>query len=187
MRSIIRPAALLAALTLSALPATAQQAGGIAADLLRDIDQAQKKLLALAGAMSDSAWNWRPASGVRSTGEVFQHIAADNYLIPGAMGAAVPAETGIKPDDYTTAQKYESRKIDRAAAIADLEKSFAFLRQALTGTAVEAMDEKVTVFGQSFTRQQMWIMGTTHLHEHLGQLIAYARSNGIVPPWSRAG
>ena len=75
--------------------------------------------------------------------------------------------------------------MDRATAMAEMEQSFAFLRKAMTDTPAAAMGENVSVFGQTFTRQYMWILATTHLHEHLGQLIAYARSNNVVPPWSR--
>jgi hypothetical protein len=112
-------------------------------------------------------------------------VTADNYLIPGVLGTAPPASTGIKPADYSTAQAFETRKIDRATVIAELEQSFAHLKKALTATSAAAMSETVSAFGQSYTRQQLWIGATTHLHEHLGQAIAYARSNGVVPPWSR--
>jgi hypothetical protein len=135
--------------------------------------------------MPESGWNWRPGTGVRSTGEVVQHIAADNWFIPASLGTAAPAASGIKTGDYASVQAYEGRKMDRATVMAEMEQSFAFLRKAMTDTPAAKMNENVSVFGQTFTRQQMWILATTHLHEHLGQLIAYARSNNVVPPWSR--
>jgi uncharacterized damage-inducible protein DinB len=57
----------------------------------------------------------------------------------------------------------------------------------MEGTAAAKLTEKVDLFGSSYTVQQLWVLTTTHLHEHLGQAIAYARSNGVVPPWSRGG
>jgi hypothetical protein len=54
--------------------------------------------------------------------------------------------------------------------------------QATTG---DWQSKQVSMFGQSFTGQQAWLLATVHLHEHLGQGIAYARVNGIVPPWSK--
>ncbi|HEX9893448.1 MAG TPA: DinB family protein [Gemmatimonadales bacterium] len=186
MGSLIRAAATGAAcLALAAVPAAAQQPTGVMADLLTDLKEAQDKIVGLAKAMPESGWTWRPGAGVRSTGEVVQHLAADNYLIPAVFGAAPPATTGIKAEDYKTVQAYETRKIDRAAAIAELEASFAHLRKTMMDTPASALGEKINAFGQSYTKQQMWVLATTHVHEHLGQLIAYARSNNVVPPWSR--
>jgi len=188
-------AALLAATT---SPAAAQQpttAGAsstsvpasLTADLLTDVGQVEKKFMGLARAIPADKYNWRPAQGVRSIGEVLLHVAADNYLMPAALGHAADPATGIKGDDYKTAQAYERRQLDRDATIAELEKSFAHLRKTLSATPAARLGQPVSMFGQTFTVQQTWIMATTHLHEHLGQFIAYARSNGIAPPWSQGG
>ena len=189
MRSPVRFTLLQAAVALAcALPAAAQaapQAGSLTADLLADINDVQKKFVDLANAIPADKYEWRPGTGVRSVHEVVMHVAADNYLIPAALGFTPDPATGIKGDDYKTAMAFEQRKMSRDAAIAELEKSFAFLKQSLQGTATTRMGEQVKLFGQPFTMQRAWILGTTHLHEHLGQLIAYARSNSVKPPWSR--
>jgi uncharacterized damage-inducible protein DinB len=75
--------------------------------------------------------------------------------------------------------------VSRDEVIADLERSLAHLKQAMQQTTPAELDKSLTVFGTTTTRQGFWILATTHLHEHLGQAIAYARSNGVVPPWSR--
>ena len=186
MRSFTRTASLAAVLlgavvTLSA----AQEQNPVMTDLLRDVSQVEEKLLGLARAMSAEQYSWRPGEGVRSVGEVFQHVAADNYLLPAFVGAAPPAATGIKSDDYATVQAYETREADRATIIADLEASFAHLKQAMSATPAAKMGDNVSLFGREVTTQQMWVLTTTHLHEHLGQSIAYARTNGVKPPWSR--
>lgn len=177
----------LAALALAAQAGTAQaqQASGVMADLLADIKEVEEKLVGLAKAMPEASWNWRPGAGVRSVGEVFQHVAADNYLLPAMVGTPPPAATGINATDYKTVQAYESRKADRAAAIADLEASFAHLKKAMEATPAGKLGDEVAFFGQKSTLQKTWILTTTHLHEHLGQAIAYARSNNVTPPWSR--
>jgi len=191
MRTHIRPARPIltvgALLALMAGPGVAQQPAGLMADLLRDVSEVQEKLVGLANAMPEANYGWRPGQGVRSVGEVFQHVAADNYLIPALLGTAPPASTGIKADNYKTVQDYETRKADRAAIIADLEKSFAHLKKTMGETPAAKLGDEASFFGQKMTLQQAWILATTHLHEHLGQAIAYARSNGIVPPWSRSG
>jgi uncharacterized damage-inducible protein DinB len=157
----------------------------VLADLSSDVSQVQDKLVSLAKAMPAAKYGWRPGQGVRSVGEVFQHVAADNYLIPAILGAPAPDSTGIKAEDYKTVQAYETRKIDRDAVIRDLETSFAHVKKAMSDTPAARLTETVNMFGQTFTRQQAWILAATHLHEHLGQSIAYARSNGVVPPWSQ--
>jgi uncharacterized damage-inducible protein DinB len=173
---------------LTAVPSAAVQSqspNAVIADLLADVADAEQKLVGLARAMPPESYGWRPAAGVRSVGEVFQHLAADNYLIPAFAGTAPPAATGIQAESYATVQAYETRSVDRAAIIADLEQSFAHLRAAMEATASRNPADAVTLFGRTRTLQQLWILATTHLHEHLGQAIAYARSNGVTPPWSR--
>ena len=176
----------LAVFTLGA-PATAhaQAPSGLMADLLKDLSGVEKKVIDLARMLPEGAWTWRPGdqAGVRSTGEVFQHIAADNYLLPVLGGAQAPAETGITKD-YKTVQAFEKKTMTRQAVIAELEKSFAFLRTSMSASDSK-LDASIDMFGQQRSTRGLWIATLTHLHEHLGQLIAYARSNKVVPPWSK--
>lgn len=186
MRTFIRTAGLVAALLTSvASVAAAQEQASVMADLLFDLSQVEEKLMGLARAMPEESYDWRPGDGVRSVGEVFQHVAADNYLMPAFGGIPAPAATGIKPEDYQTAVAYETRDVGREAIIADLETSFAHLKQAMSDVPESTLGEDVSLFGRTFTVQQVWVLTVTHLHEHLGQAIAYARTNGVTPPWSR--
>jgi uncharacterized damage-inducible protein DinB len=185
MRLSVRATMLSTTLALAtALPALAQAPGSITADLLSDVSQAEQKIVGLAKAIPADKYDWRPGDGVRSVGEVFLHVAADNYLMPAALGTPADPSTGIKGDDYMTAAAFEKRKLDKAATVAELEKSFAHLKKALSATPASKLGDTVKMFGQTFTAQRTWVMATTHLHEHLGQLIAYARTNGVKPPWS---
>jgi uncharacterized damage-inducible protein DinB len=185
MRSSLRIALpSLAMLTAVALSAEAQHASTVTADLRADVEEAEKKFLDLARAIPEEKYSWRPAAGIRSIGEVVLHVAADNYLIPAVIGFQADAATGIKGDDYRTALTFEKRTMNKASAIAELEKSFTHLKKALSDTPGARLNQPVSMFGANTTTQKAWIMATTHLHEHLGQLIAYARSNGVAPPWS---
>ncbi len=170
-----------AALTVSL---TAQTREGVMGDLLKDVADVEKKVMDLAKAIPESAYGWRPGEGVRSTGEVFQHIAADNYFLPALLDMAAPTETGITKD-YKTAAAFEKRALNKAGVIAELEKSFAFLRTSMTSTTDAQLNTAMDVFGQKSTTRGLWISTVTHLHEHLGQVIAYARSNKVTPPWSK--
>lgn len=184
MHQMIRLFALTAALLTLSVSAGAQTREGLMGDLLKDIDQVEKKVVGLATAMPDAAWAWRPGTGVRSTAEVFMHVAADNYFLPVLMGVAAPADTGITKE-YTTVAAFEKKTMSRDATIAELEKSFAFLKKSLSDIPDAKLGEPLEFFGQKSTYRGLSVTTATHLHEHLGQLIAYARSNNVTPPWSK--
>ncbi len=161
------------------------QTAPVVVDLMKDIDGVEKKFVALAKATPPEKLAWRPAAGVRSMGEVLLHVASDNYLLPAGFGVAIPASTNIKADDFKTLTTYEKRALTREQIVTELESSFAHLKNAMTKTTAADLTKPVSMFGMNSNAQSMWILTATHLHEHLGQSIAYARMNGIVPPWSK--
>jgi uncharacterized damage-inducible protein DinB len=167
------------------LTASAQKRAGLMGDLLADIDDVKSKIVGLAKAMPESTYAWRPMPGVRSVGEAFTHVAADNYFMPAALGIVAPAATGISGTDYKTVEAYEKKTRTRAEIIAEVEQSFAFLEKAMNDTPDAKLDTTMKMFGRESSIRSTWVMTVTHLHEHLGQLIAYARSNKVVPPWSK--
>jgi uncharacterized damage-inducible protein DinB len=167
------------------LPAQAQTPAGLTGDLLTATSEVEQKLAGLANALSESQYAWRPGEGVRSVGEVLLHVAADNYFLPAVLGVAAPAATKITASDYAAVQAYERQKLDRAATIAELTASFDHLKRAMAQVPESRMNEPLNVFGKTYTVRSFLLLATTHLHEHLGQMIAYARSNGVKPPWSR--
>jgi uncharacterized damage-inducible protein DinB len=185
MRPAIRVTAVAAALLAFTLPLRAQGRTGLMGDLLKDISEVETKVVGLAKTMPASAYDWRPAKGVRSTGEVLLHIASDNYFLPALMGTVPPAESGISAKDYKTTVAFEKRSLNRDQIIAEVEKSFAFLKNAMNAVPDDKLDAALDVFGQKSTNRGLWVTTATHLHEHLGQLIAYARSNTVTPPWSK--
>lgn len=179
----MRTRALLVLLSSIALAAPAS-GQGLMADMHRDVGDAQKKFIDLATAIPESAYGWRPP-GARSIGEVLLHIASDNYFLPIAMGTPAPATTGISGTDFKTLETFEKRKLSKAQIISELDASYKHLHGAMNLTTDSNLTESIKFFGQDFTRQRAMLATVTHMHEHLGQLIAYARSNNIAPPWSR--
>lgn len=173
------------ALALSLAVAGPVAAQGLMSEMHGDVNDVQKKLVDLANAIPESAYGWRPAPGVRSVGEVFLHVAADNYLIPIMMGMPAPAASGINAADMKTVGTFEGRKLAKAQIVAELEASFGHLHRAMNLTTDANLTEKIKFFGQDWTRQKAMVLTVTHIHEHLGQAIAYARSNNVVPPWSK--
>ena len=184
MRMRIPPAALALTL-LFAAPAAAQTSETLMGDLVRDVGEVREKVIGLARALPPGAWDWRPGANVRSTAEVLKHVAADNYFLPAMMGTAPPAATGINGKDFKTTLAYEKRTMSRDEVIAELEKSFEFLATTMQGVTEAQLNAPLDMFGQKSTGRRMWLLTVTHLHEHLGQLIAYARSNNVAPPWSK--
>lgn len=168
-------------------PAATPVAAGpdVMSDLMKAVEGVEKKMVDLAGAMPEGTMKWAPGAGVRSVREVVLHVASDNYLIPSLMGAAIPPETKIVATDFATLATYEKRDMPRDSAIADLKQSFTHLKAAMSADSASKLGAEVDFFGTKMSRQAAWIGAVTHLHEHLGQSIAYARSNKIVPPWSK--
>jgi hypothetical protein len=169
----------------ASLGAQAPVRSGIMGELMKDVSDLQGKMVGLAMAVPVAKYDWRPGTGVRSIGEVFLHVAGDNYVMPFAVGVQPDPATGIKMDDFKTIGVFEKQKLERDAMVAAMEKSFAHLLKAMSDTPDAKLDDHIKFFGMDMTVRQMWVMTTTHLHEHLGQSIAYARSNDVVPPWSK--
>ena len=155
-----------------AAPATLK---GVRGDMLAQLDDAASKLEKLAGAIPEDKLSWRPAQGVRSVGEVIMHVTGGNYFLPTFAGVKAPAD----------APKGENAT-NRAEAISQMKRSFDHVRTAIRSTSDADLDKPVTMFGQQTTYRNVWMTTVSHAHEHLGQLIAYARSNGVTPPWSMA-
>jgi uncharacterized damage-inducible protein DinB len=142
-------------------------------ELVANLADTEKKIVSLAEAMPADKYSWRPMEGVRSVGEVYMHIAGANYMIPAALGAKAPA--GISRD-------MEKTVTDKAKIIEQLKQSFAHVRQAIESSTDNTKATKL--FGRDNTHGGVKLLIITHLHEHLGQSIAYARTNKVTPPWS---
>lgn len=181
-RLLILPFALSATAALTTAPVHAQ---GMMADMHADVNDVQKKLVDLARAIPEANYSWRPMTGTRTVGELFKHVISDNYLIPISMGLAAPAASGISATDMKSAEAYEARVMTKDQIVAALEQSFAHLHTAMSLTTDANAAQPMKFFGMDFTRRKAMIGTVTHLHEHLGQGIAYARSNSVVPPWSK--
>jgi uncharacterized damage-inducible protein DinB len=160
-------------------PAAAGQ-DGIRKELIQQIEDAERKLLALAEAVPQEKYTWRPAEGVRSISEVFVHVAGANLMIPGIAGVKAPT-------DFTLARDAEKTMTDKAQVVNALRQSFAHAKQGVTSLSDADLDAPVTLFGQPTTKRGVFVLIATHAHEHLGQSIAYARMNGVKPPWSGGG
>jgi|HubBroStandDraft_3_1064219.scaffolds.fasta_scaffold02705_3 uncharacterized damage-inducible protein DinB len=159
-----------------AMPAAAMPSG-LRGEVLFMLKDADKKLTSLAEATPAEKFSWRPGEGVRSMGEVLEHVAGSNYFLAGFWGGKPPA--GVDPAGL------EKRGGDKAQVMADLRASYDFMYQQIGAMTDRDLDRPVDFMGRKATVRMILLGTAVHSHEHLGQAIAYARTNGIVPPWSQ--
>jgi len=149
---------------------------------LMDLDTLQSKFLALSDAIPADKYAWRPAPGVRSVGEVYMHVASEYYVYaPMSYGAARSPVIPRGPDAFKT---FES-KATKADVQKHLKEGFAYAKQQIEGLDPAAITGTKKLFGGDRTIVETSFIMAGDLHEHLGQLIAYARMNGVTPPWSK--
>jgi uncharacterized damage-inducible protein DinB len=160
---------------------SAAASNGFQTDFLALLEDVQKKILSLEEAIPQDKFKWRPAPGVRSVSEAFLHIAYGNYgFTKGATGKAPPADVGWGTDHA----KWDTKTTDKAEIKKALEASFEHVRAAMKDVQDADLDKKVNVFGHDMTERAVWMALLGHLNEHMGQEVAYARANNVVPPWS---
>jgi uncharacterized damage-inducible protein DinB len=143
-----------------------------------DLADLQKKYTSLAAAIPAEKYAWRPAEGVRSINELFLHVAAAGFNFPTLMGAA--------PAPGFDAKGFEKSTADKAKVIEWLNKSFTYAIAALNGMSNADFARLLPKLGPDANEGDVIYLMVVHAHEHLGQSIAYARANGIVPPWTAA-
>jgi len=171
----------LAGLTLAAgfsLAAAQGNPSGVRGDMIAQLNAAESEITQLATAIGQDKFSWRPGQGVRSVSEVFMHVVGANYYLP--------TFAGVQPTKQLPANA-ETAVTDKAQIQAALKESFEHVRNAIRKLTDADLDKPATMFGQATTVRNVYLTTVSHAHEHLGQLIAYARTNGVVPPWSRAG
>jgi uncharacterized damage-inducible protein DinB len=134
------------------------------------------QLLALAEATPEEKFSWRPAPGVRSTSEVYMHIAIANF---GLLAFTGPK----KPDDLK--EGIEKSVTAKADVINWLKRSLDAVKQAHLAVTPQDLQRKVHIYDRDATVDGMYLRIIVHANEHMGQLIAYARMSNVVPPWSK--
>jgi uncharacterized damage-inducible protein DinB len=140
-----------------------------------------KQLIALAEATPADKFSWRPAPGVRSTSEVYMHIALANFYLLSVTGPPMPSD--IATDEQ--ADKMEKSVTSKADVIAFLKRSLDAVKTARSQLKPGDLERKVKIEGKQVTVDGMYLRILVHDNEHMGQLIAYARMTGVVPPWSK--
>ena len=176
VRNLAPAVALSATLSSTASAQVAPRGSGFQAEYLAELTVTEDHVTRLAEAIPDALYSWRPAPGVRSVSEVLLHVAGSNFNLPRVLGLA-PAEGMVGRD-------YDQSMVAKAEVLAAVRESFRFLRAAISRLSSADAEKKIPWFdGENTFRGILYFMAR-HTGEHTGQLVAYARVNGIVPPWS---
>ena len=146
-----------------------------AVNIIRILEKTQDQIIALTEEFSQEQLAWRPSEGIRSTGETVMHVAASYYYI--AIGLGYPTPEGI--DILKMESITEKEKILEA-----FENSASFIRQKILEENQADLLKDVDLGFEKMNRLSVLMTVLQHTGEHKGQLITYARSNGLVPPWS---
>jgi len=155
-----------------------------AAEVLKPLEELEKKVLGLAGAIPEDKLDWRPAPGIRSFREVLLHIAYGNRLMVDLAGGTKSPERDALVARIEKQWKDEKETVVKARIVEMLKESFAFARKTIEPLRAGTLGADVTFFGTATTRRGVYIRLDNHISEHLGQLIAYARMAGVTPPWT---
>lgn len=133
------------------------------------------QLIALAEATPEEKFAWRPAPGVRSTSEVYMHIAIANFGLLAFIGPKKPADMKDGMEKSVTS---------KAEVISWLKRSLEAVKQAHLAVIPQDLQRKVHIYDRDTNVDGMYLRIIVHANEHMGQLVAYARMTGVVPPWS---
>ena len=146
------------------------------AQALLDLQGVNKKCVDLAQALPGDKFTWRPSPDTRSFAEVFLHVAGERYAILSLMGANPPA--GFK------AREFEKSTTDKDRIVEDLNQSWDFANKTISSMSNADFAKPLPKLGPQANDGDVVYILVADAHEHLGQLIAYARQNGVVPPWT---
>src|SRR5246500_2874370 len=172
-KSLIQYAVCALSVALMVALARAQaQPAGLQAAFAKDAGTLSDKFTGLARVMSGK-YDWKPGQGVRSVSDVFNLIVTENGMLVGVLSGT--PNTEAKPAPITDPEKLQEA----------LKASYINLQKAVTGLSDNDLRTPVKLFGRDMTKLDALMLIFKDQHEHLGQSIAYARSNGVVPPWSK--
>ena len=160
----------------------AARADGFMDDFVADLQRTGNRVVQLAEAVPADKFGWAPSEEVRTISRVYMHVVGTNMLMPPMLGAAPPEGLEIPENPMSLMKEWEGIT-DKAEVIAKLKASVEYAAKAVR--EIEDLETKVDNFGFEASKRAYLLILLTHEHEHLGQSIAYARSIGVVPPWSQ--
>ncbi|MGH7539717.1 MAG: DinB family protein [Gemmatimonadota bacterium] len=166
-----------------ALPAPAHAQSGptdYRDEFLRHFEASSRKVTLLAEAMPERLYSWSPGEGVMSVARVYAHVARYNFLyLATSLGVAPPEEI-----ELATVEDRMAERADKAEIRVLLDRSVTHVREQVSRLTEEELAGPTTLYGREVAGWTVLLQLLAHMNEHVGQSVAYARMNGVVPPWS---
>jgi uncharacterized damage-inducible protein DinB len=165
---------------------------GFRGEYLWEFDIAEQQLLALAEAFPPERYGWRTAESARSVSEILVHVGAGNFALLSILGVEGAPDLYANVEGDTVArimamaarnESLEKSVTDKTAVLAFLRGSLDAVRAAFSTAADAELDRPEVFFKERTTVRRVYLRALCHTHEHMGQLVAYARSMGMPAPW----
>ena len=155
----------------------AQNGAAVRDEMIRHFDESMSKVISLAMAMPADKYLWKPSAPAMPVGHVYAHIARYNFwYLTSEMG--LPADAGIRVDTLEAMR-------DKEQLVTLLRRSSEYVKKSIAAMPAAELDKQTRLYGRPVPQWAVLVQLVAHMNEHLGQSIAYARSNNIVPPWSQ--
>jgi len=165
---------------------------GFRGEFLWELDIVERQLKAIAAAISAEKYGWRPNEKARSVSEILVHVAAGNFTLLEAAGTLVPRD--LYPDASGQGEErawslirrndeLEKTIRDRGGVSEILNRSIEAVRGSVAACDETELDRRLQFFGEQTTVRRVYLRLLAHAHQHMGQMIAYLRMNGLNPPW----
>jgi uncharacterized damage-inducible protein DinB len=167
----------VAAPTAIAQTAATQTGTAVRDEIMRHFDESMSKFIALANAMPADKYTWKPSEPAMPVGHVYAHVARYNFWYL-TREMKLPAAAGIGLDTIEAMRNKEQ-------IVALLRRSNDYVRASIRAMPPGALDAQSSIYGRPAPQWAILVQLVAHMNEHLGQSIAYARSNNITPPWSQ--
>lgn len=165
---------------------------GFRGEFLWEFEIVMGQSLAMAQAIPAEKYDWRPDATARSVSEVFVHVATGNFMLLDGIGISAPldlyAQLPANEQERIPALMWRSDELvatvrDKNAVVALFRRSLQLVKQSLTEATDVDLCRQLHFFGEETTVRRVCLRLLAHAHEHMGQMIAYLRFNGIAIPW----
>lgn len=146
-------------------------------EFLGHFERSSYKAMTLAEVIPETLYDWSPGEGVMPIAQVYAHIARYNFMyLDENLGIAAPEDI-----DYMSLEEITGKgEITEA-----LRRSVEHVKERALAMTEEELVSMTTLYGRRVAGWAVLFQLISHMNEHVGQSVSYARMNGIAPPWSR--
>lgn len=171
---------------------TSPRLGGFRGEFLWEFEIVERQLVALAQAIPEDGYAWRPAATARPVSELFVHVALANFMLLDALGATLPVDLYGEMNTQGTERLWtlvrkndemgESLR-DKVSVVRLLQRSLQSVQRVFLESDETELNRPLQFFAEETTVRRVYLRSLAHMHEHMGQMIAYTRCMGMNAPW----